>query len=45
MNGSGNMKLISTPEVKFPEDFEVYDPKVTNNFDVLNEAGLPAVRQ
>lgn len=39
ITGSGNMKLISTPEVKFPEDFEVYDPKVTNNFDV-SHAGL-----
>ena len=34
IKGSGNMKLISSPEVKFPEDFEVYDPKVNNNFDV-----------
>lgn len=30
--GSRNMKLIKTPEVKFPSDFEIYDPKVTNNF-------------
>lgn len=34
IKGAGNMKLINTPEVKFPEDFEIYDPKVTNNFDV-----------
>lgn len=39
ISGSGNMKLISTPEVKFPEDFEVYDPKVTNNFGA-SRAGL-----
>ena len=39
IKGSGNMKLISTPELRFPEDFEVYDPKVTNNFDV-STAGL-----
>ena len=39
IKGAGNMKLISSPEVKFPEDFEVYDPKVTNNFDV-SRAGL-----
>lgn len=39
ISGSGNMKLISTPEVKFPEDFEVYDPKVTNNFEA-SRAGL-----
>ena len=39
IKGVGNMKLITSPEVKFPEDFEVYDPKVTNNFDV-SRAGL-----
>ncbi len=39
ISGSGNIKLISTPEVKFPEDFEVYDPKVTNNFEA-SRAGL-----
>lgn len=39
ISGSGNMKLISTPEVKFPENFEVYDPKVTNNFEA-SRAGL-----
>lgn len=39
IKGAGNMKLINTPEVKFPEDFEIYDPKVTNNFDV-SRAGL-----
>ena len=30
--GSGNMKLIKNPVIKFPDGFEVYDPKVTNNF-------------
>ena len=35
--GSGNLKLIGTPDIKFPEDFEVYDPKVTNNFKVSQE--------
>lgn len=39
IKGAGNMKLITSPEVKFSEDFEVYDPKVTNNFDV-SRAGL-----
>lgn len=39
IKGAGNMKLITSPEVKFTEDFEVYDPKVTNNFDV-SRAGL-----
>ena len=27
-----NIKLLKNPEVKFPADFEVYDPKVENNF-------------
>ena len=39
ISGTGNLKLISTPEVKFPEDFEVYDPKVDNKFRLTN-AGL-----
>ena len=33
------MKLIKTPEVKFPADFEVYDPKVDNKF-TLKASGL-----
>lgn len=28
ISGVGNLKLISNPEIKFPADFEVYDPKV-----------------
>lgn len=28
ISGIGNLKLLSNPEVKFPEDFEVYAPKV-----------------
>lgn len=31
ISGTGNMKLIKTPEVEFPEDFELYDPKIENN--------------
>lgn len=27
ISGTGNLKLISSPEVKFPNDFEIYDPK------------------
>jgi len=32
ISGAGNMKLIKNPTIKFPEGFEVYDPKVNNNF-------------
>lgn len=34
LKGVGNMKLISSPELKFPQDFEVYDPKVTDNYEL-----------
>lgn len=37
ISGSGNMKLINTPEVKFPQDFEIYDPKVENKFSLTRE--------
>lgn len=39
ISGTGNQKLISTPEVQFPEDFEIYDPKVDNQSRLTN-AGL-----
>lgn len=32
ITGNGNIKLVKNPEVVFPNDFEVYDPKVNNNF-------------
>lgn len=32
ISGNGNIKLIKNPAVEFPADFEVYDPKVNNNF-------------
>jgi hypothetical protein len=32
ITGAGNMKLIKNPAIKFPDGFETYDPKVTNNF-------------
>ena len=32
ISGNGNMKLIKNPDIKLPEGFEIYDPKVNNNF-------------
>lgn len=37
ISGTGNLKLINTPEINFPKDFEVYDPKVDNNFNLTRE--------
>lgn len=39
ISGTGNLKLVGDPEVKFPDDFEVYDPKVDNKFR-LTTTGL-----
>lgn len=32
LKGNGNMKMLKTPDIKFPADFDVYDPKVSNQF-------------
>ncbi|MBR5804287.1 MAG: protein BatD [Bacteroidaceae bacterium] len=39
ISGVGNLKLVTTPEVDFPQDFETYDPKVDNKF-TLTRNGL-----
>lgn len=44
ISGKGNMKLINTPEVAFPKDFETYDAKVTDNFSISTD-GLTGTRQ
>ena len=33
VSGSGNIELVSAPAVKFPSDFETYDPKITTNIN------------
>ena len=38
------MKLISTPEVAFPQDFETYDPKVNDRFS-LTRSGLSGAKE
>lgn len=45
IKGSGNMKLLKNPKIKFPDSFEVYDPKVENNFEVKsgNMAGTKTI--
>ena len=34
LNGLGNLKLISAPQVNFPSDFDTYDAKTTDNTKV-----------
>ncbi len=38
VNGTGNLKLVSAPEVTWPADFESYDAKQTDNYK-LTTAG------
>ena len=34
LSGTGNLKLVKTPEMKFPQDFDIYDPKVDNKYTI-----------
>ena len=43
ISGTGNMKLLRNPEVQFPNNFEVYDPVVTNSLNVTTN-GLTGIR-
>lgn len=43
ISGTGNMKLLKNPEMKFPESFEVYDPKVDNKFGT-NASGVTGTK-
>lgn len=31
ISGTGNIPLVDAPKIKFPPEFEVYDPKITEN--------------
>jgi hypothetical protein len=44
IKGIGNIKLLKNPEVKFPNDFEVYDPKVDNNNIHISAAGASGTK-
>ena len=43
ITGAGNMKLLKTPAIDWPEGFEPYDPKVTNNF-ATSTAGVSGTK-
>ncbi|MBO7437586.1 MAG: protein BatD [Bacteroidaceae bacterium] len=34
LSGTGNLKLVKTPEMKFPQDFDIYDPKIDNKYSI-----------
>lgn len=31
ISGTGNLKLVTAPEIDFPKDFDVYDPEIKEN--------------
>ncbi|MBP8850951.1 MAG: protein BatD [Breznakibacter sp.] len=43
LNGSGNHKFADAPKIKFPADFESYEPKVTTNI-VNSAAGMKGTK-
>lgn len=44
LSGRSNLKLLEGPEVSFPSDFEVYDPKVNDKITV-NSSGMSGHRE
>lgn len=34
IKGSGNLKYLREPEIEFPKEFEVFEPKITNDFKI-----------
>lgn len=34
VSGTGNLNLIEKPAINFPPDFEVYEPKIIDNFSI-----------
>lgn len=43
ITGKGNIKLIEKPAIEFPSDFEVYDPRITDNISA-NGSGVSGSR-
>lgn len=43
ISGTGNLRLIQNPKLTLPSDFEVYDPKSTENVQA-NESGMSGTK-
>ncbi|MDR0421671.1 MAG: BatD family protein [Proteiniphilum sp.] len=44
ISGTGNLKLIRNPEIAFPDNFQSYDPTITNSLNVTTN-GLTGIRK
>lgn len=36
LEGSGNLKMVSLPELNFSEQFDVYEPKISENYSITS---------
>lgn len=37
ISGTGNIRIISPPNIQFPDEFEVYDPKISEKVERAND--------
>lgn len=44
ISGIGNLPLIDNPQINFPKEFEIYDPKITDNTKTSN-AGVSGSKE
>ncbi|MBI9032876.1 MAG: protein BatD [Bacteroidales bacterium] len=44
IKGNGNLKLIQAPKLNLPPDFEVYDPKVIENYNTSISRGVSGTK-
>jgi hypothetical protein len=40
VSGSGNLKVLDLPEIKFPPDLETYDPKINSDINVSEKGAV-----
>ncbi len=38
LSGTGNIRTLAAPKIRFPDEFEVYDPKISENVTRANDA-------
>ena len=39
ISGTGNIRFAGNPQIKYPSDFDVFDPKVTSNITQTSQGG------
>ncbi|MBL4594544.1 MAG: BatD family protein, partial [Flavobacteriales bacterium] len=44
ISGKGNLSLIDSPELRFPSDFETYDPKINDNI-ITDASGVSGSKE